>query len=133
MKSAEQKLRAIEQISRYREEKIKREFVKLEEELRREEERIKMDREKEERRRVHQESIKKRLDEFRKVKDEKIKEDGIRQVEIRKSLKLQQLEMIKYKEHMVNLVRVRSIEAKDTRVQVAETPVNLTESRRLAE
>ena len=53
MKNAEHKLRAIEQISKYREEKIKKEFMKLEDELRREEERIKYEKDKEERRRVH--------------------------------------------------------------------------------
>jgi len=40
-------LRVIEQISRYREEKIKREFLKLEEELRLEEDKIRKEQERE--------------------------------------------------------------------------------------
>jgi hypothetical protein len=47
LQKAEQKLKVVEKISRYREEKIKREFIKLEEELKREEQRLKQDREKE--------------------------------------------------------------------------------------
>lgn len=39
MKQAEYRLRMIEQISKYREEKIKKEFLKLEEDLRMEDER----------------------------------------------------------------------------------------------
>ena len=39
VKKAEQRLRRIEMISKYREEKIKREFMKLEEDLRAEDER----------------------------------------------------------------------------------------------
>lgn len=41
VRKAENRLRMIEQISKYREEKIRREFMKLEEDLRQEEERQK--------------------------------------------------------------------------------------------
>jgi hypothetical protein len=43
VKNAEQKLRVIEKITKYREEKIKKEFLKLEEELKREEDKIKIE------------------------------------------------------------------------------------------
>ena len=41
VKKAEQRLRIIEQIAKFREDKIRREFNKLEEDLRKDEERIK--------------------------------------------------------------------------------------------
>ena len=46
----ENRLRMVEKISKYREEKIKREFLKLEEELKREEEKIRVERDKERKR-----------------------------------------------------------------------------------
>lgn len=49
MKKAEQRLRTIEQISKYREEKIKKEFLKLEEEMNAENEKLRKQAEKEER------------------------------------------------------------------------------------
>jgi hypothetical protein len=42
----------IEQISKYREEKIRKEFIKLEEELKREDDRIKGEKDKEKKRRM---------------------------------------------------------------------------------
>ena len=49
MRKAEQRLRTIEQISKYREEKIKKEFLKLEEEMNAENEKLRKQAEKEER------------------------------------------------------------------------------------
>jgi hypothetical protein len=46
-------LRVIGKITKYREEKVKREFLKLEEELKKEEERIKQERNKERKRIKH--------------------------------------------------------------------------------
>jgi hypothetical protein len=43
VKNAEHKLRVIEKITKYREEKIKKEFLKLEEELKKEEDKIKIE------------------------------------------------------------------------------------------
>ncbi|CDW74076.1 UNKNOWN [Stylonychia lemnae] len=100
MKYAEQRLRVIEQISKYREEKIKREFMKLEEELKREEERIKQEKEKEHRRRQHMEDAKRKLEDYQRLKEEKDRQDRERQDQMRQSIKLQQLQIIKHNDEL---------------------------------
>ena len=69
MKQAEQKLRMIEKITKFREEKIKQEFLKLEEDLRKEEKSIKVEKEKERKRRYIMEGLKKELAEQQIEKD----------------------------------------------------------------
>ena len=77
MRSAENRLRIIEkvarlsnlilfQISKYREEKLKKEFLQLEEELRKEEERILTEKIKEEKRKLHMEIARRQLDDYRR-------------------------------------------------------------------
>ena len=65
MKKAEQRLRTIEQISKYREEKIKREFMKLEEEMNIESEKQRQQMEKEERMKKYFQRQKERLEGYR--------------------------------------------------------------------
>eukprot|EP00347_Sterkiella_histriomuscorum_P005094 403357919 len=105
MKFAEQRLRVIEQISRFREEKIKKEFLKLEDELKKEEERIKNEKDKEERRRQHMLDARKRLNEYQKIKEEKDQQERERQKQMRQSIKLQQLQIMKYNEDLKQKIK----------------------------
>lgn len=65
MKKAEQRLRTIEQISKYREEKIKREFMKLEQEMNIENEKQRQQMEKEERMKKYFQRQKDRIEGYR--------------------------------------------------------------------
>ena len=71
MKKAEQRLRTIEQISKYREEKIKREFMKLEEEMNIENERQRQQLEKEQRMRKYFQKQRERLEGYRLERHQK--------------------------------------------------------------
>lgn len=61
---AELRLRVIERISKYREEKLRKEFVKLEEELKKEEDKIKSEKDKERKRRHHMDNQRKIIEKF---------------------------------------------------------------------
>lgn len=102
MRFAEQRLRTIEMISKYREDKIKREFLKLEEELRSEEEKVRMESQKERKRRLVMENIKKEIAEFKQQKDEGKMEEKAREDFLRKSIKAKELQNRRHNEQLVS-------------------------------
>lgn len=94
MRKAEQRLRTIEQISKYREEKIRREFLKLEEEMSVENEKQRQQLEKEDRMKRYFEKQKARLEGYRHERHHKEME------KLQQEKKAQEEELRRFREKM---------------------------------